>query len=159
MPKPEYEDDDWEPIRPLPSIFNHSFYRHSMIYPEGVADMVGYWAEDRTLGGVVLFDRRAELDPNGDLTGEPPNIYLHPSRAKVTFRVTQPLVDFLLAKPDSAAAPGNKNALQVPCPLPILVDDRNQTRVDPHEALVLRGIYRNIWERRPLDREEWQKVI
>lgn len=26
-------------------------------YPEGTADMVGYWAEDRILGGVVLFGR------------------------------------------------------------------------------------------------------
>jgi hypothetical protein len=26
-------------------------------YPEGIADMVGYWAKDRILGGVVLFDR------------------------------------------------------------------------------------------------------
>ncbi|KAI8228095.1 Aryl-alcohol dehydrogenase [Colletotrichum sp. SAR 10_86] len=28
-------------------------------YPEGIADMVGYWAESRIFGGVVLFDRRS----------------------------------------------------------------------------------------------------
>ncbi|KAK4464058.1 hypothetical protein QBC42DRAFT_172210 [Cladorrhinum samala] len=166
MPKPAYARDDWEPMKPLPSIFNHSFYRDFVIYPEGVADMVGYWAEDRILGGVVLFDRDAELDANGDIVREPPNVYLHPSRAKVTFRVTQlldwqqqALIDFLLAEPEPAAAPADKNAPQVPCPLPILVDDRNRTRVDPHEALVIRGIYRDIWERKPLDRNEWQKMI
>ncbi|KAK5656054.1 hypothetical protein OQA88_5193 [Cercophora sp. LCS_1] len=157
MPKPDYEDDDdWEPSKPLPTIFNHPFYVSSEIYPEGVADMVGYWAEDRILGGVVVFDRRVELGPDGNLTGEPPNVYLHPSRAELTFRVTQlldgqqqALVDFLLSKPDS-----NMTAV-VPYSLPILVDDRNRTRVSPEEAVLPRGVYRDIWERRPLDRNEY----
>jgi hypothetical protein len=26
-------------------------------YPDGLADVAGYWAEDRIFGGVVLFDR------------------------------------------------------------------------------------------------------
>lgn len=26
-------------------------------YPDGIADVVGYWAEDRIFGGVVLFGR------------------------------------------------------------------------------------------------------
>lgn len=161
MPKQETDFDNWEPLLPLPTIFNNPSYIDSAVYPEGVADMVGYWAEDRILGGVVFLNRRVELDANGDLTGEPVNIYLHPCRAKVTFRVTQlldgqqqALVDFLLAKHDPAAAPGD--ALPVPCPLPIIVDDRNRVRVSPEDALVLRGIYRDIWERRPLDRDEWR---
>lgn len=167
MPKPEYEGDDWEPIKPLPTIFNSPYYCDWEIYPQGVADMVGYWAEDRILGGVVVFDRRAELDADGKLTGEPPNIYLHPNRAKVTLRVTQlldhqqqALVDFLLAKPelpDPAAAPGDA-AVPVPCPLPILVDHHNRTRVSPEEAIVERGIYRDIWEREPEDRLGWSKA-
>ena len=78
----------------------------------------------------------------------------------MTFRVTQLLdgqqqafVDFLLAKPDPAAAPGD--TLPISCPLPIIVDDRNRIRVSPEDALVLCCIYRDIWERRPLDRDEW----
>jgi len=160
MPTQEYDRDDWESWVPFPNIFNSSYYVNSDIYPEGVADMVGYWAEDRILGGVVVFNRRDKLDAKDDLTNEPTNIYLHPCRAKVTFRVTQLLdgqqqafVDFLLAKPDPAVAPGD--TLPIPCPLPIIVDDRNRIRVSPEDALVLHCIYRDIWERRPLDRDEW----
>lgn len=87
-PKPTFADDNWEPIPPLPIVFHNAFYTDWEIYPEGVADVIGYWAKCRILGGVVLFDRRAELDADGDLTGEPLNICLHPSRCKVTFRVT-----------------------------------------------------------------------
>lgn len=31
-------------------------------YPDGVADIVGYWAEDRIFGGVVLFGRGNDPD-------------------------------------------------------------------------------------------------
>lgn len=158
-PKPTFADDNWEPIPPLPTFFHNAFYTDWEIYPEGVADVIGYRAECRILGGVVLFDRRAELDADGDLTGEPPNIYLHLSRCKVTFRVTQlldrqqqALVDFLLAKPDPAAASS-------PSPVPTIVDDRNRTRVSAEDALVLRGIYRDIWERKPLNSFEYSTII
>ena len=65
-------------------------------------------------GGVVVFDRLAELDEdeNENLTREPPNVYLHPCRSTVTSRVTQllddqqqALVDFLL---NGQTAPGSK---------------------------------------------------
>lgn len=40
---------------PVP--FHHNFYRAFDQYPRGRADMVGYWAESKILGGVALFDR------------------------------------------------------------------------------------------------------
>lgn len=40
---------------PVP--FCHGFYRAFDQYPRGRADMVGYWAEAKILGGVALFDR------------------------------------------------------------------------------------------------------
>ncbi len=40
------------------TLFCHPWYRDYDQYPEGIADSVGYWAEGRILGGVVLFDRR-----------------------------------------------------------------------------------------------------
>jgi hypothetical protein len=45
------------PEPPPPTVFRHSFYRYFDQYPKGIADMVGYWAEARLFGGVVLFDR------------------------------------------------------------------------------------------------------
>ncbi|KAL2200150.1 hypothetical protein P885DRAFT_73983 [Corynascus similis CBS 632.67] len=64
----------WHPDGPLPTLFKHPWYKDYDQYPRGVADMVGYWAETRILGGVVLFDRR---DPNAELTADPEAIYLH----------------------------------------------------------------------------------
>ena len=40
---------------PVP--FYHNAYVADDLYPHGIADMVGYWAEARIFGGVVLFDR------------------------------------------------------------------------------------------------------
>lgn len=40
-----------------PTVFYHGGYIASDQYPRGVADVVGYWAEARLFGGVVLFDR------------------------------------------------------------------------------------------------------
>ncbi|KAF4420136.1 hypothetical protein FACUT_11301 [Fusarium acutatum] len=68
---------------PGPNLFSHHNYLDDDIYPEGVADMVGYWAEDRILGGVTVLDRRPE---NPD---EIPNIYFHPCRKSQTIRVYQ----------------------------------------------------------------------
>ena len=41
-----------------PTLFQHRQYRYYDQYPDGIADGVGYWAESRIFGGVVLFDRR-----------------------------------------------------------------------------------------------------
>ncbi len=104
--------------------------------------MVGYWAEGRIFGGVVLFDRR---DPERDPEADPDAIYLHPDRWKVTYRIFQllpeqrsALLDFLLG--DTAPASGG--------PLPILGTSANRVRVDPEEPIGETGIYRDLWERK-----------
>lgn len=42
---------------PPPTHFFHCAYLDFDLYPHGLADVAGYWAEDRILGGVVVFDR------------------------------------------------------------------------------------------------------
>lgn len=148
---------------PLPfpeTLFNHAWYRYHDQYPEGVADMVGYWAESRIFGGVVLFDRRepdSAPDVDVSLPGPPighdheltPDqssaIYLHPDRRHVTYRIyrllddqKRQLVDFLLSDITPPAA----------CTIPILGDLNNRHRVDPEEKIMETGIYRDKWERR-----------
>ncbi|KAH6844734.1 hypothetical protein B0I37DRAFT_167511 [Chaetomium sp. MPI-CAGE-AT-0009] len=59
------KDKQFYPATFPATLFCHSWYRDYDQYPEGTADSVGYWAEARILGGVVLLDRR---DP--DLTKE-----------------------------------------------------------------------------------------
>ena len=34
-------------VPPGPTLFSHHAYLDDDVYPEGVADIVGYWAEDR----------------------------------------------------------------------------------------------------------------
>ncbi|KAK4666707.1 hypothetical protein QC763_302720 [Podospora pseudopauciseta] len=148
-------DEEWCPPDPICTVFHSIQYLDHDIYPQGVADVVGYWAEDRILGGVVVFERRAEEcdGHNSNYSNpHPPNIYLSPSRAKVTIRVTQlrneqqqKLVDFLLLKDASKAAESS--------PLPILVDKKNLKRFKLESSIVKYGIFRDIWERKPLDRE------
>ena len=42
-----------EPVVP----FYHNAYCYDDQYPRGLSDVVGYWAEARIFGGVVVFDR------------------------------------------------------------------------------------------------------
>ena len=55
---PKEEAECYQFDKPLPTYFVHRWYCDYDQYPDGVADGVGYWAESRILGGVVLFDRR-----------------------------------------------------------------------------------------------------
>lgn len=125
---------------PPATLFSHHGYLDHDLYPDGVADVVGYWAEDRILGGVAVFDRQAEqLAPQS-----PPNVHFHSCRLRVTDRYYQlrddqqhAMLDCLLADgPDPSAAP-----------FPILADDENVVRVNQEQAVV-RQLYRDIWERK-----------
>jgi hypothetical protein len=126
---------------PRPTLFNHVGYLAHDVYPDGVADLVGYWAEDRILGGVTVFDRNSEQQA----PEFPPNVYFYSSRPSITNRYyqlrddqQQALMDFLLAEhPDPSTSP-----------LPILADGRNLVRVN-EEAAILGHLYRDVWERKP----------
>ncbi len=142
---PESETVYWRlyPRGPQPTLFHHDWYVDHDQYPRGVADMVGYWAESRILGGVVLFDRR---NPDAVPGADPDAVYLHPDRYDLTYRICQllpdqrnALLDFLLADEPPAT-----------CPLPILPDENNTLRVDPEEPIQATGIYRDLWERKEL---------
>ena len=129
------------------TLFCHPWYRDYNQYPGGIADSVGYWAEARILGGVVLFDKR-NLDVDSDA------IYIHPDRRKVIYRICrlldsqkEELTEFLL----SDTTPAH-------CPLPILPSEANRERVDPEQAIETTGIYRDPWERqlRPAHEVDWR---
>lgn len=40
-----------------PCAFSNTEYRFHEQYPNGIADVAGYWAESKIFGGVVVFDR------------------------------------------------------------------------------------------------------
>ncbi|KAL8349134.1 hypothetical protein RB601_002035 [Gaeumannomyces tritici] len=140
-PKDDWRYWDKHLNGPLPTLMYHLWYVDFEQYPEGAADMVGFWAENQILGGVALFDRRPETEG-----GEPGAVYWHPSRVGVTYRIcklrpdqTQKLLDFLLATEP-----------QETTPLPILPGMENLSRVDPEEHIMETGIFRHSWERKKL---------
>lgn len=51
-----------------PTPFYRGGYMFWKAYPNGLADVVGYWAEYRIFGGVVLFDRGENEDQVSELT-------------------------------------------------------------------------------------------
>ncbi|KAK4149612.1 hypothetical protein C8A00DRAFT_18719 [Chaetomidium leptoderma] len=123
---------------PPATLFAHYSYRARDQYPDGVADIVGYWAENRILGGVMIFDRSEARD---DERTPEPNVYLHSDRAGVTIRVCQvideqqqALVDFLMSSPVGT------------CPCPLSASDKNLKRFDAEYATENEA-YRDIWER------------
>lgn len=129
----------------------HPWYSDFELYPDGEADGVGYWAEDRILGGVVLFERR-EVDNSGA-------VYLHPGSERtattpertasrihqLTDSQRQALLDYL----SGVATPA------VPDPsttfIPIRCDGDDNSGIDPMEATT---IYRDAWDRAGLTRAE-----
>ncbi|KAG8162850.1 hypothetical protein KVR01_007328 [Diaporthe batatas] len=105
-------------------------------YPDGMADMAGYWAEDRIFGGVVLFGRGNEKGYDG--------IWFHSHRYEVTKRIykltgeqSERLFQLLEREQTEASS----------CPLPILGDINNRERVDEEIAIPEFNIYRDRWER------------
>ncbi|POS70092.1 hypothetical protein DHEL01_v211516 [Diaporthe helianthi] len=141
---PKNEDWDWwwrrYPDGPPPTLFYHTYYFDHEQYPDGAADMVGYWAESRILGGVIVFDRKRELATNA--------VFIHPDRDEVTYRICEltgeqktSLVRFLIAPPLETG----RDSLQ--CPLPIIPGTENTNRIDPEEPISWTGIYRDAWER------------
>lgn len=82
---------------------------------------------------------------------KPDAVFFHSDYFETTYRIyqltddqKQTLLHFLLSD-DTETPP--------PCPLPILGDNRNDIRVDPKEDIEETGIYRDIWERKPIDPE------
>jgi hypothetical protein len=129
----------WNPKGPSPTMFNHEWYQDSEQYPNGIADIVGYWAENRILGGVVLFDRH---NPD-DESFESDAVYLHPDRDNLTYRICR-----LLPEQKQALIEFISNPQPCPNPLPILPGKENRDRVDPEEPIEETFVYRDIWERK-----------
>jgi hypothetical protein len=65
----EWRDRPREWVKPgqyfAPAVFYHGSYVAFDQYPNGIADVAGYWAEAKIFGGVVVFDR----GPSGDEVG------------------------------------------------------------------------------------------
>ena len=137
----EPEQNPFSRVLPDPTLFTQPHFTASGQYPDGLSDMVGYWAEDRILGGVFLFDRSRTWVADNE-----PNMYIQCCRRHVTYRVCQLLdeqQDSLLNffRTTDASAVGS--------PLPILPGADNRLRIEPVDAISVHQVYRDNWERSP----------
>ncbi|KAB5549546.1 hypothetical protein GE09DRAFT_1174452 [Coniochaeta sp. 2T2.1] len=124
-------------FEPRPTLFFHIDYMDYEQYPDGLADVAGYWAEDRIFGGIVLFDRGA--------SGlECKDVYFHSGRKRTTFRIWR-LLDSQLS--DLVEFITSEEPLPSP-PFPILASDHNLHRYDPWNAIAQQHIFRDPWERK-----------
>ncbi|KLO94908.1 uncharacterized protein LW93_3600 [Fusarium fujikuroi] len=130
----------WDSFRD-PTAFAHGPYIAVDQYPNGAADTVGYWAEARIFGGVVVFDR-------GEDGTECRQIYFHGCRHKGPRTIYPPtdqqfeqIIQFLLDQGESHdTASAN--------PFPILATPQNRWRWDPWDAMAHHNIYRDRYERK-----------
>ncbi|KAF7563701.1 hypothetical protein G7046_g391 [Stylonectria norvegica] len=133
-----------------PAAFFHRAYQFPDQYPRGIADVVGYWAEGKILGGVVVFDR-------GETEQECNEMWIHGARypgPKTLYPPTKDqyasLVKFLLSDPDE----------DVPCPLPIHGTPYNRPRWSADDAFQRFHIFRDRYERRiPIPNPRFQPRI
>lgn len=177
--KPSKDDTVFYQFYPdgkLPSLCFHKHYRDYDQYPDGVADIVGYWAETRVFGGVVLFDRRkpSQRENHEDVSSsasvaeiesvlaswynaknniiQPDTICFHSYAESITYRIWRLLDTQKKAVLDFLLSDndiiGQPN--RAPNPFPILPGRNNLTRIDPEEPIHKTGIYRDPWERKPL---------
>ncbi|KAF4339887.1 hypothetical protein FBEOM_6185 [Fusarium beomiforme] len=128
-------------VAPWPTIFVATQFTAYDWYPNSIHDIVRYWAENRILGGVALFDHSQPWTNDDE-----PNVYFQCTRERVTFRVCQlldtqqsELISFLLAESEES-----NNTY----PLPILPNSKNRVRIDPGDAIPVHKVYRDLWERK-----------
>ncbi|KAG8163372.1 hypothetical protein KVR01_006669 [Diaporthe batatas] len=138
-----YQERNWSRW-PTPFCLLH--YSKPEQYPDGIADLAGYWAEDRIFGGVVLFGRGTN-DTGSTYDG----IWFHSHRDDVTKRIyalTEQQTANLLQFLEKGQINGSV------CPLPILADITNRRRVDEEIAIPEFNVYRDRWER-TVDYRNW----
>ncbi|KAK3936968.1 hypothetical protein QBC46DRAFT_393850 [Diplogelasinospora grovesii] len=138
---------DW-PYEPFPTFFSVDYYRWHEKYPDGLADVVGYWAEDCILGGITLFDR-------GESGIECNDVWWHSASKKATFRICRLTDEQLQSLMDLCFS----DSEPLTSPLPILPTLENRDRHDPYVAINFHNIFRERWERRPAARRRPRCVI
>ena len=155
-PQDDYNGSLWWRFNrdgPPATLFRHTWYRDYTQYPYGAADVAGYWAENRVLGGVILFNRKAEMRQSSSAGTDA--VYIHPDRDEVTYRIClltdtqkKALLDFLLDMPGTRPWPLGAAKEREICPLPIIPDETNIQRIDPEEPIRYTGVYRDQRERK-----------
>ncbi|KAI1505917.1 hypothetical protein F5X99DRAFT_175152 [Biscogniauxia marginata] len=123
-------------LLPPATTFFHWHYQASHQYPHGIADVVGYWAEAKIFGSVVVFDR-------GESESEIKRVFLHADRLEGPRTLYPPtesqhrdLIRFLLSESG-----------QDTCSLPLLDSVDNRPRYEAYDAFAYFHIFRDRYEK------------
>ncbi|KAI1868788.1 hypothetical protein JX265_006767 [Neoarthrinium moseri] len=138
----------WRHVPP-PVVFYHPEHVDYEQYPRGLSDVVGYWAEAKIFGGVLLFDR-------GESDTDCKQVFLHSALLSGPITIFPPTVDQLeklvsflgLESEDSDAA-------STACPLPILASKFNRPRWYRYHATKYFHIFRDKYDSRLPLRFPW----
>jgi hypothetical protein len=156
-PGPTLLDNDGVPFPPIPTDFYHTEYQDWEQYPQGVADMVGYWAEFELFGGVVIFDRGdsdtevclhilCNLHQNTlNLPYQCKDAFIHPGGSYKIFQLSDDQLEAfakLESKGNAITEPDSS-----PAPFPFRAE-RYARRVGEEDSMFLH-IYRDKYERKP----------
>lgn len=104
-----------------------------------------------------FFKQKRHLTERYKLTWntQPDAVFLHSNHKDVTYRIWQlldtqknELLNLLLS--EKVDIEGHGDADGVICPLPFYPNQKNLIRIDPQEPTSETGIYRDLWERKPL---------
>ncbi|KAK2785061.1 hypothetical protein FQN51_003948 [Onygenales sp. PD_10] len=136
-------------LRPPPpnitELFHEAYEDHEQ-YPNGIADIVGYWAEYRLFGGVVLFDR-------GESRLECKSAFIHPIKARRIYQLSDQQIDgfctFVSSKHSHEYTRSYSTRFQA---------EHYARRVDLFDSMAL-GIYRDVHERKLPDPRQRRCVI
>ncbi|PGH36277.1 hypothetical protein GX50_00962 [[Emmonsia] crescens] len=108
-------------------------YIRSDIYPRGVLDVVGYWAEAHIFGGIVVFDRGAEEGARNCY-----GAYIHPPYPADLFQLS----DSQIAQFSLQAKQQKNDNLNLP-----LLCRPDARKLNPNHAFLKLNIYRDRYER------------
>ncbi|KAK3942857.1 hypothetical protein QBC46DRAFT_457253 [Diplogelasinospora grovesii] len=123
-----------------PVVFYHPCYCDYEQYPRGIFDVVGYWAEAKIFGGVLLFDR-------GESETECKELWIHTGKRspRTLFPPTpdqfQRFVDFLQSEKSGSGTASS-------CPLPIRPTKHNRPRWFHYHASKYFHIFRDKYDSR-----------
>ncbi|PMD45894.1 hypothetical protein L207DRAFT_450068 [Hyaloscypha variabilis F] len=136
-PARTYLDHDGVPYPPIPTDFYHTEYVDWEQYPEGVADMVGYWAEFELFGGVVVFDR-------GESDTECKEAYIHSGGGYKLFQLSEKQLSAFAELGSQKSDPAIHDGEPVPFPFRA---ERYTHRVSEDDSMS-QHIYRDKYERK-----------
>ncbi|KAG6354041.1 hypothetical protein INS49_005012 [Diaporthe citri] len=148
-----------------PSAFSNAVYHFYEQYPNGLADVVGYWAESKIFGGVVVFDRGPSGIERLYLDHQRREMYLHGCSIHSPFTLFPPtddqfesLVRFLMSPlQDGPTADQKPSSRSVQ--LPIKASSLNGWRYHPDGAMCRFNIFRDRYERLEPPTKRWSNSI